>query len=146
MNYQTLNLLFRCSKEFGHKKIRMQEISDTEYMICSFIHSNENCSQDDVSVALKIDKTTIGKALVSLENKKCVVRSTDNTDKRFKRLSLTDTGRKKVTELVNIHDNWLAQIMTCLSVDEQQHFQDYCERLLAAAESLTHNNGVNSHE
>ena len=72
MDYQTLNLLFRCNKEFSHEKIRKQELSDTECMICSYIYSHENCSQDDVSVALKTDKTTVGKALVSLENKRAV--------------------------------------------------------------------------
>ena len=110
-------------------------------MICSYIYSHENCSQDDVSVALKTDKTTVGKALASLENKGCVARTQDAADKRIKRLSLTDTGREKVAELVNIHNNWLRDIMTCLSEEEQKQFENYCERLLAAAENLTNHGG-----
>lgn len=141
MDYQILNLLFRCNKEFSHEKIRRRELSDTECMICSYIYSHENCSQDDVSVALKTDKTTVGKALASLENKACVMRKQDGTDKRIKRLSLTDTGREKVTELIGIHDNWLRDIMTCLSAEEQKQFENYCERLLAAAEKLVNNGG-----
>ena len=78
MDYQTLNLLFRCGKEFSHAKIRLHELSDTECMICSYIYSHENCSQDEVSAALRVDKTTVGKALASLENKACVVRVQDN--------------------------------------------------------------------
>ncbi len=142
MDYQTLNLLFRCSKEFSHEKIRKQELSDTECMICSYIYSHENCSQDDVSVALKTDKTTVGKALASLESKECVVRTQDEADKRIKRLSLTDLGRKKVTELLDIHDHWLREIMTCLSPEEQKQFEKTCKRLLAAAEKLTNNGGT----
>ena len=137
MDYQTLNLLFRCNKEFSHKKIRKQELSDTECMICSYIYSHENCSQDGVAAALKTDKTTVGKALVSLENKACVVRTQDEADKRIKRLSLSEIGREKVTELLDIHDGWLRSIMTCLSPAEQKQFENYCERLLAAAEKLT---------
>lgn len=137
MDYQTLNLLFRCNKEFSHSKIRMQELSDTECMICSYIYSHENCSQDDVSVALKTDKTTVGKALASLEKKNCVVRNQDTADKRFKRLSLTDAGHKKISELVDIHNNWLAEIMNCLSEEEQKNFENYCDRLLTAAEKLS---------
>ncbi len=136
MDYQTLNLLFRCNKEFSHSKIRMQELSDTECMICSYIYSHENCSQDDVSVALKTDKTTVGKALASLEKKNCVVRNQDTEDKRFKRLSLTADGHKKVSELVDIHNNWLNEIMKCLTDEEQQNFENYCKRLLNAAEKL----------
>ena len=137
MDYQILNLLFRCNKEFSHKKIRKQELSDTEYMICSYIYSHENCSQDDVSAALKTDKTTVGKALASLENKACVVRTPDDADRRIKRLSLTDVGRNKVAELLDIHDGWLRDIMVCLSEEEQKQFENYCGRLLAAAEKLT---------
>ena len=137
MDYQTLNLLFRYNKEFSHSKIRMQELSDTECMICSYIYSHENCSQDDVSVALKTDKTTVGKALASLEKKNCVVRNQDTADKRFKRLSLTADGHKKVSELVDIHNNWLAEIMNCLSEEEQKNFENYCDRLLTAAEKLS---------
>ena len=137
MDYQTLNLLFRCNKKFSHEKIRKQELSDTECMICSYIYSHENCSQDDVSVALKTDKTTVGKALASLEKKNCVVRVQDKADKRIKRLSFTDTGREKMAELVNLHNNWLEKILTCLSPEEQEKFENYCERLLAAAEQLT---------
>lgn len=137
MDFQILNLLFRCSKEFSHEKIRRQELSDTECMICSYIYSHENCSQDDVSVALKTDKTTVGKALMSLEKKNCVVRVQDAADKRVKRLSLTDTGREKIAELADLHDNWLEKILTTLSQEEQEQFENYCERLLDAAEQLT---------
>ena len=137
MDFQTLNLLFRCNKEFSHEKIRRQELSDTECMICSYIYSRENCSQDDVSVALKTDKTTVGKALMSLEKKNCVVRVQDAADKRVKRLSLTDTGQEKIAALADLHNNWLEKILTCLSQEEQEQFEDYCERLLAAAEQLT---------
>ena len=94
------------------------------------------------SVALKTDKTTVGKALASLENKECVVRTQDDADKRIKRLAITAVGREKVAELVNIHNNWLSDIMTCLSEEEQTQFENYCERLLAAAEKLTNNGGT----
>ena len=137
MDFQTLNLLFRCNKEFSHEKIRRQELSDTECMICSYIYSHAFSSQDDVSVALKIDKTTVGKALMSLEKKNCVLRLQDAADKRVKRLSLTDTGREKIAALANLHNNWLEKILTCLSPEEQEQFENYCERLLAAAEQLT---------
>ena len=143
MDYQILNLLFRCNKEFSHEKIRKQELSDTECMICSYIYSHENCSQDDVSVALKTDKTTVGKALASLEKKNCVARTQDETDKRIKRLSLTENGHDKISELLDIHDHWLRDIMTCLSPDEQKQFENYCERLLGAAEKLTETGGNN---
>ncbi len=141
MDYQTLNLLFRCSKEFSHGKIRMQQLSDTECMICSYIYSHEYCSQEEVAAALKTDKTTVGKALAALEKKTCVIRAQDEADRRIKRLSLSENGREKVSELLDIHDHWLQEILSCLSVEERVQFENYCERLLAAAEKLTETQG-----
>ena len=141
MDYQTLNLLLRCNKEFSHAKIRSQKLSDTECMLCSYIYSHENCSQDDAAVALKTDKTTVGKALASLEKKRCILRAQDAFDKRIKRLSLTDLGRERVAELLDLHNNWLAEVLKCLTADEQRQFENYCERLLAAAEQLTGKEG-----
>ena len=140
MEYQKLNLLFLCSRKFSHEKNRMQDLSDTECMICSYIYSHENCSQDETSAALKTDKTTVGKALVTLEKKALIVRTQDAQDKRIKRLTITDEGRKKIAGLLSLHDKWLSEIMKCLSDDEQKQFENYCERLLASAEELIEKN------
>lgn len=141
MDYQTLNLLLRCSKAFSHEKLRVQKLSDTECMLCSYICANEGCSQDDASVALKADKTTVGKALASLERKGSIVRRQDPADKRVKRLFLTDAGRGKVAALADLHDRWLAEVLKCLSEEERKNFEDYCGRLLSAAEKLTQTHG-----
>ena len=141
MDYQKLNLLFRCGKEFNHQKIRQQELSDTECMICSYVNSHDRCSQDDVSVALKTDKTTVGKALASLETKGCVARFKDEADKRVKRLSLTALGHEKVDKLINLHDCWLRDVMACLTAEEQRQFESFCDRLLDAAEKMKQNQG-----
>ena len=141
MDYQVLNLLLRCGREFSHERIRRRELSDTECMLCSYIYLHEGCSQEEASSALKTDKTTVGKALASLESKACVMRTQDGTDRRIKRLSLTGLGRKRVTEPVDIHNNWLRDIMACLSPEEQKRFEDYCERLLAAAEKMNVSRG-----
>lgn len=135
MDYQTLNTLFRYSKEFSHERIKTRDLSDTECMICSYIYSHDKCSQDDVACALKADKTTIGKAIASLEKKNYVRREKDPLDKRINRLSLCDDGRDQITDLLNMHNEWLADIMTCLTGKEQEQFQSYCERLIAAAEN-----------
>ncbi len=144
MDYQKLYLLIQCNKKFSHAKIRLQDLSDTECMLCTYIYFHPNCSQEDAAVSLKADKTTVGKALTSLECKNCVVRTQDTADKRIKRLSLTDLGQRKIETLVNLHNNWLHEVMSCLSAEEQQQFEHYCDRLLAAAEALILNSAEHS--
>ena len=136
MNFQTLNLLYRCSRIFSHGRIRSHGLSDTEYMLCSYACSNPGCTQDDAAQALKIDKTTTAKALMTLEQKGCILRVQDTADRRKKRLTVTPAGEEKLRSLTDLHDRWMTQILSCLTPEEQQQFDNCCERLLLAAEAL----------
>lgn len=135
MEYQTLSLLFKCSKEFSHGKIHEKDLSDTECMICTYVYANQDCSQEDVAVALKTDRTTIAKAMVTLEAKGCIERTPHPMDKRKKQLRITPAGEEKIIDLLDIHNEWLAEIMKSLSKKEQTQFENYCVRLLNAAEA-----------
>lgn len=136
MDFQTLNLLFRCSKEFNHEKIRLRELTETECMICSFLCRSTPCSQEEVVRALRADKTTIGKALQKLEARGYVSREEDPGDRRKKLLRLTELGLAQTGDIMGIHDRWLKTVLSALSEEEQRQFEDYCRRLLASAEEL----------
>lgn len=139
MDLQILNLLFRYSREFSHEKFHMEDLSETEWMICSYISSHPLCSQDDVASALRIDKTTVAKALVTLENKDCIGRRRDAKDRRVKRLTITERGYFKIGKLMNLHSDWLSEVMSCLTPEEQAQFETYCNRLLESAERVSEN-------
>lgn len=136
MDFQTLNLLFRCSKEYSHERIHPKELSDTECMICSYVYAHPACTQEEAASALRTDKTTVAKAIAALEEKNCLKRDRDAADKRKNRLTLTDAGTEKIAPLAHVHDEWLAEVMQCLSPEEQLRFESYCRRLLIAAEAI----------
>lgn len=136
MDYQMLNLLFRCNMEFNHQKIRSHGLTDTECMICSCVYSNEGCSQDDVAKALSMGKTTAGKALQKLETKGLVIREEDPADRRKKVLRITEKGKKQISGVLDLHDRWFGSVLSCLSPEEQKQFESYCVRLLNAARAL----------
>ncbi|MBO2516639.1 MAG: hypothetical protein CW338_05070 [Clostridiales bacterium] len=137
MDYSVLNLLYRCSREFSHEKTRRSDLSDTECMICSYVFSHAGCSQDEIASALRIDKTTVAKALLSLEKKGCVERAACADDRRRNSISLTARGGERIAGLMDIHNEWLSKVLACLSEDEQRRFEDYCVRLLTAAEKVS---------
>ena len=69
MDFNTLNLLGKYAKEYSHAKVRCAGVSDTEHLICTFLYYHSNVSQDTIAKSLKLDKTTVAKALVLLEEK-----------------------------------------------------------------------------
>lgn len=134
MDFQMLNLFFKCGKEYSHKRIKNSGLSETECLICSYAYSHDGCVQDDVVQTLHMDKTTVAKALHSLEEKGYISRVQATEDRRKKLLFLTPSGRECVSSLLHLHDNWFSSVLTCLSDEEQKQFEGYCVRLLRAAE------------
>ncbi len=136
MEFQELNLLFKCSKVFTHKKKFSCGLSDTECMICSYVYYHNLCSQDDVSQGLRIDKTTIAKAVAVLEKKGYLLRNQSDIDKRCKILQITDKGVNDCTRIFDMHNKWLDSIMSVLTPDEKQTFDICCQKIIANTEQL----------
>lgn len=136
MHFTTLYALIQCAKSYSHHKIRQMGITDTEHLICAFVYGHCNVSQDDVAAALQMDKTTVAKALASLEGKGHITRRPNPENRRKNILSITEAGKEKIAHVVHIYDDWLTQVNQALSDEEQEQFQSYCQRLLERAEQV----------
>lgn len=143
MKFGTLDLLFKYGREFGHRRIRGSGLSDTECLLCSFVSAHPGCSQDDAVQALHMDKTTAAKALHSLEEKDCILRAQSSEDRRKKMLTITEAGTAKLSAIMHLHDQWMSRVLAALEPEEQAQFEEYCIRLLRAAESLHSDDGAN---
>lgn len=136
MDFQTLNRLFRRGMEYGHARIRECGLTDTEHMITTYVYAHGGCSQDDAVRALRIDKTTLAKALRALEEKGFIRRGQHPRDRRRNALEITEAGRESIAAIIGIRDEWMRGVMSALNVDEQRAFDDYCARLLKRADEL----------
>ncbi len=136
MDFQVLNSLMKMMKSFARRQIKDSGLNDTECMICSFVYSHENCSQDDVAKALCMDKTTVTKSMQILENMGVLQRVSDEADKRRRVLSLTTDGKEKCSHILHIHDEWVGKVMEELNDEERKQFEIYCRRLLRAVRRL----------
>lgn len=133
MDFHKLYLLTKYAREYGHSKIRIAGMSDTEHTICTFLFAHTGMSQDDVCQALRLDKATVARALLTLEEKGFISRTPNLENRRKNLLSITDEGKRSIADVVHIYDEWFARISACLSPEEQQRFDEYCGLLLAAA-------------
>ena len=87
MKFSKLEMLIKLGREFGHKEIREAGFSDTEHAICTFLCFHDNVSQDTISNALILDKTTVAKSLRSLEGKDYIARKQNEQNRRKKHYS-----------------------------------------------------------
>ena len=140
MNFSKLYALMKYAKVYGHNQIKKVGVSDTEYLICAFAFGHSNSSQDDIAEALKLDKTTVARALLTLEKKGYIERLPNPENRRKNIIYITELGKESISDVVNVYDTWFNQISKALKPQEWKQFEDYCERLLEVAEQV--NKGV----
>ena len=140
MQFSKLSMLIKLGREFGHEQIRDAGFSDTEHAICAFLCFHDQVSQDMLANALMLDKTTVAKALNSMESKGLVVREQDGQNRRRNRIRITDTGKTSVSNSMHIYDTWFSEVCSSLSEAEQQQFDDSISKLIDAALLLKEQN------
>jgi DNA-binding MarR family transcriptional regulator len=133
LDYNRLNMLIKLGREYGHRKIRETGASDTEHYICTFLCFHNDVSQDIVASSLMLDKTTVAKALSSLEKKGFIVRSTNPGNRRKNILQITEAGKEIINDSIDIYDKWLNTINSCFTEQEQQQFDLLFDKLLKKA-------------
>lgn len=136
MDFATFSLLSKYAKEYASSKIRRVGVSSTEHMLCSFLYFHQGVSQDMIASSLLLDKTTVAKALASLEERALITRVQDPQNRRRNILNLTKSGKQTITDIVDIYDVWLKELESCLTDEERQQFHQYYLRLLEKAKEI----------
>lgn len=137
MDFNTISLLLKYAKKYVNTKIREAGVSNTEHNICTFLYFHRDSYQDMIANSLMLDKTTVAKAILSLEERGLITRKQNPDNRRKNILNITDAGKQTITDVVDVYDEWLKNIETCLSSEEKEQFRDYCERLLEKAKELS---------
>ena len=133
MNFNQLNTLIMLGREYGHAVIRDAGVSDTGHRICTFLHFHGEVSQDTIASALMLDKTTVAKALASMESKGFVTRAADPRNRRKNIIRITADGREAIQDSADIYDRWLDIVCGCLSPQEQQQLSTIFDKLVDCA-------------
>lgn len=136
MDFNKLNIFFRCGKEYGRNAIKDLGINDTEYTICSFLYFYKDAPQDLICKSYMIDKTTVTKALHSMEERGLITRTVNPENRRQNLINLTKDGKDLIKDVVNVYDDWVSEVVTSLNEDEQKQFEIIMDKLLKKATDL----------
>ncbi|MGE5629696.1 MAG: MarR family winged helix-turn-helix transcriptional regulator [Caulobacteraceae bacterium] len=86
---RTISLLYRYGHIYIGRQLEGYEISKGQYIILNALYKKDGISQEEISDYLKIDKGTTAKVIKQLEKGGYITRETSSTDKRLKRIYLT---------------------------------------------------------
>jgi DNA-binding MarR family transcriptional regulator len=97
------------------------ELSQSEQVVMRRLHELGPLTTADLARAEMVKPQSMGATLAGLEEGGLVVRTTDPTDARCRRVSLTDRGKRVLAESRAARQNWLARaIEETLDTDEQR--------------------------
>lgn len=102
-----VGVLNRQSQAYINNALKDIDISYSECIFLSNLYNNEGINQEELSSILFIDKTITAKSIKSLEKKGFLIRKKCETDKRSKRLYLTDKGRNFKEEIFSLLEKWI---------------------------------------
>lgn len=136
MDFNKFTLLFRCGREYGRLMTKDLGVNDTEYTICAFLYFYPNAPQDLISKSYMLDKTTVAKAIQTLDNKGFIIREVNPDNRRQNLLNLTEKGKDVIGDAVYIFDDWVEKVSESLTKEEQKQFDILLDKMLKSAIAL----------
>lgn len=116
--------------------LKQYNLNVTELPFYMALKHNEGMTQDELSNLICVDKALTTRAMKSLEQKEMIIRKTDKSDKRIKRVYLTECAKKQWKEIYNALLQYDEVILNCLSEEEQKNLQGYIQSLSEQLENL----------
>ena len=105
------------------------EISSVHVRVLHTIELTNNCTANDVSMQLQVDKAQIARVVKELIDQEWIVRAPHPTDGRSRILQLTSSG-KTLIEKVHKIEGEVFQVMTqCVSAEEAAVFMNVVKKM-----------------
>lgn len=132
----SLHLTYRIARlqaKLGHQASELlkshSDLSLSEWRTLTVLVNPDVDTQKDVFLAMGIDKGQVSRAINSLEQKGLLTTDKSATDKRLRKISLTDKGVQAIDKLVPIMLKRQAYLQGEFTQEELAHFFDFLNRL-----------------
>lgn len=107
---------------YTHRNPKTLDIAGSEHSIIMTLSMNESMNQDALSESLSLDKGTIAKALVKLEEKGFVDRQVNEMNRREKIVTLTAYGKEEVGKIFEVSETWKQEVLQGISDSDKEVF------------------------
>jgi len=123
MLMNSLSIIVRHSRTFCEHKLTQFDIGFPEQIILMYLAENRKVSQDEIAKYFLIDKGAIAKSVGKLEEKDYIERYENPEDKREKLIVLSAKGKKILTYMQKILEEWNVNFLKGLTEEDISQFQ-----------------------
>lgn len=124
-----ISLINRYTQIYLGKELKPYEMGPGQGIPFVELFANEGKSQDELSALIKIDKATTARSLAKLEDKGYIIRKTDSSDNRIRRVYLTRKAKKFAPTFLAIFNAWSDNLVQNFSREEKEQLLSFLERM-----------------
>ncbi|MEI7884357.1 MAG: MarR family winged helix-turn-helix transcriptional regulator [Clostridia bacterium] len=135
-----ISTLYRYGRSYMDQQMNAYEVGSGQYSFLFYLYNHDGASQDAISKALAMDKTTTTRAIQKLEESGLVKRLVDANDRRINHVYLTPAGYSLQKELINFSQDWEALLLA--NFDENEKIQLENAILKLAKNAMNYRNNI----
>lgn len=112
------------------------DLSPQEWRVMAALGENTQMSAKEIAQFTSMEKMQVSRAISTLKTSDLLFQKTDNKDRRFSSVSLSEQGKQtylKIVPLVAARERYLLSVLTD---EELQLFNQFVDRLAQQAETL----------
>ena len=125
-----LSAISKNSWRYTRNRLTHPGLNNAAYDVCGIIHLSGSTNQDNISKALKMDKSSVAKVVNKCVEDGLVERRVNPDNRREYILTMTEEGKKTVQELIDIVEEWQNEALSVLSEEERKLFLDTVMRVV----------------
>lgn len=119
-----LNDVARLMRTLFDRRVRSLGLTRSQWWVLTHLYRNDGVTQSELAVTLEIEKPTLGRLLDRLEAKGWVRRASDASDRRAKRVYLTEEVEPAMKSLRAAAADVRREALSGLTAEEQERFVD----------------------
>ena len=130
---RNINVISRCASAYRAEKLEGSEISAALYFYIIAICKNPGISQDKLAKKLYINKSSVARALQTLENDGFIRRAQSETDRRMTLVYPTQKAEDIFPLICEVSLEWNRYLFEALDESEKEIFSELIEKIAKRA-------------
>ena len=119
---KNINILYRQFNLFLNHELSGVELNSTDLMYLGTLFIEDGVTQDELAKDFCVDKAATARSMQNLEKKGIIIRKPDESDRRAKRVYLTDKAYKYKPLMESIQKKWMKICNTPMNDEEVIQF------------------------
>lgn len=124
---KNINILYRQFNLFLNHELSGVELNSTDLMYLGTLFIEDGVTQDDLAKDFCVDKAATARSMQNLEKKGIIIRKPDESDRRAKKVYLTDKAYKYKPLMESIQKKWMKICNTPMNDGEVIQFEKNLE-------------------